>query len=646
MDHSRVADRVIRHLGGAENILAAAHCATRLRLILADEKAVDAAALDEDPDLKGTFSTAGQYQIIVGPGDVDTVFARMVDSGQIRAATTEELKEISSARTGNWFTRAVKVLADIFVPLIPILVGGGLLMALHNVLVSEGLFGDLSLIQRFPSIEGLTDLINVLASAPFAFLPVLVGFAATKRFGGNEYLGAGIGMAMVMPQLVNGYEVAATAAADMPTWDIFGLAIAQAGYQGQVLPVLAVAWILATIEKFLHRHLKGTTDFLLTPLITLLITGFLTFAAVGPALRFVGDGVADGLTWAYEAGGPLGGFLFGLIYSPIVITGMHQSFPPFEIALWATAGGSFIFATASMANVAQGAATLAVSLLAREEKLKGLAGASGVSACLGITEPAIFGVNLRLRWPFYIGIGAAAVTSAMIAFFDVKAVALGAAGFLGVVSMRAQDVPMFLVCVATSFVLSFAVAYLYGRYLVGRRGSIDPDSAGTPQEPAPVDEDAPGLPVHSPLPGTVIPLGEVPDPVFAGGTLGPGVAVRPTDGTCVAPVAGDVTVVFPTGHAYGIRTGDGLEVLVHIGLDTVTLKGEGFSPAVAKGDRVEVGQVLCEVDLDVLSARDIDITTPVVVTNSRKFGEVTPVAAGNIAAGDELFRVAEPVPVA
>lgn len=287
MQHKEVATRVLAAVGGEDNVVAAAHCATRLRMVLKDSGLVNQAALDDDPDVKGTFETGGMFQIIIGPGDVNYVFNEInSQTSKNIAVSTEELKDVVAQNAG-WFTRSVKALADIFVPLIPILVGGGLLMALNNVLTAEKLFGDQSLVQQYPQITGLAEMINLLAAAPFAFLPILVGFTATKRFGGNEFLGAGIAMAMVFPSLVNGYNVAqAISEGTMEYWQLFGLSVAQAGYQGTVLPVLAVAWILATIEKFFHKVFKGTADFLLTPVLTLLITGFLTFIAVGPVMRW------------------------------------------------------------------------------------------------------------------------------------------------------------------------------------------------------------------------------------------------------------------------------------------------------------------------------------------------------------------------
>jgi len=650
VQHNEVAGRVLAAVGGEDNIVGAAHCATRLRMVLKDSAAVDTAALENDPDLKGTFETGGMYQIIVGPGDVDRVFAELDGmTAKNIAVSTEELKSVA-ANQGNWFTRFIKVFSDIFVPLIPILVGGGLLMALNNVLTAEGLFGDDSLVGMFPQIQGLTEIINVLASAPFAFLPVLVGFSATKRFGGNEYLGAGMGMAMVHPALVNGYDVA-TSMADgaMPYWDLFGFPVAQGGYQGAVLPVLVVAWILATVEKWFHRRLKGTADFLITPLATLLITGFITFIAVGPFVRWLGDLLIHGLASLYDLGGPIGGLLFGLVYSPIVITGLHQSFPPIELELF-NQGGSFIFPTASMANIAQGAAALAVYFLARNAKLKGLAGSSGVSAVFGITEPAIFGVNLRLRWPFYIGMGAAAVGAMLVALFDVKATALGAAGFIGVVSMRPGDMPTFLALAAVTFVIAFLAAYGYGRYLISRQGSIDPDSTEDTRADAAAaqtlrEASADALPVAAPLTGKAMPLADVSDPMFAQGKLGEGVAITPTVGELRSPLGGTVVVTFPSAHAYAVRgTGsDGapVDVLMHIGFDTVNLKGEHFTPQAKKGDQVRAGDLLATFDIAGIEAAGYEVTTPVVVSNTKKVGEVLPslLLPGDVAAGDALLAV-------
>ena len=662
MDHKQVAARVLNALGGEDNVVGVAHCATRLRVVVKDNGGIDKQALDNDPDLKGTFEAGGMFQVIVGPGDVNVVFQEMTQQAtKDIAVSTDKLKDIA-ANSGNWFSRAIRVLADIFVPLIPILVGGGLLMAINNVLTQPGLFGNQSIIEMYPAWEGAAGLINTLASAPFAFLPVLVGFTATKRFGGNEFLGAGIAMAMVMPDLVNGYSVAAAMEdGTMTYWDIFGFDVAQAGYQGSVLPILVISWVLATLEKFFHSKLKGTVDFLVTPVLTLLITGFITFVALGPVLRWAGDQLAYGLANVYDFTGPFGGLLFGLVYAPIVITGLHQSFPPVETMLW-TQGGSFIFPIAAMSNIAQGGATLAVYFLAKSAKLKGLAGASGVSALFGITEPALFGVNLRLRWPFYVAICASAIGGALVALFNVLATALGAAGFIGFVSIQGSSVPAYLLICVITLVVSLASAYIYGRVLISRNGTIDPDedttaaqpessvtSASTAHEPASLPADDATM-IVSPLQGTAVELNQVSDPMFAAGKLGAGMAIEPEIGKLLSPIDGKVTVTFPSGHAYAVRgkdaDGNNIDILMHIGFDTVNLKGKHFIPHVQKGDEVKAGDLLAEFDIAAIKAAGYPLTTPVVVSNSKKLGPILPAAgAGNpVIFGEDLYTVDPAIP--
>ena len=422
MDHKSVAQRVLKDVGGAGNIVAAAHCATRLRLVLKNQDKVDQAAIDNDEDLKGSFLNAGQFQIIVGPGDVNEVHKHLIAAGAPEASK-DDLKEIAS-KQGNIVSRFIKTIADIFVPLIPVLVGGGMLMAINSVLTSKGIFGPESFIAMHPEWADFADIINLLSAAPFAFLPVLVGFSATKVFGGNPYLGLTMGAAMVSPALMNGYNVAASLAgaegADpMKYWNLFGLQVQQAGYQGTVLPIMLVAFILSHIEKFFHKVLKGTIDFIFTPTLTILITGFLTFLLVGPPMFQLGTWLGEGVNWLYTVAGPLGGLLFGTFYAFIVMTGMHQAFPPIEMSLWAT-GGSFIFVVASMSNVAQGAAAAGVALTTKNKKIKGIASASAPSAFLGITEPAMFGVNLALRWPFYIAIVSAGIGAMVASILNVK----------------------------------------------------------------------------------------------------------------------------------------------------------------------------------------------------------------------------------
>ncbi|MCC9315224.1 sucrose-specific PTS transporter subunit IIBC [Lactiplantibacillus plantarum] len=471
MNHQEVADRVLNAIG-KNNIQAAAHCATRLRLVIKDESKIDQQALDDDADVKGTFETNGQYQIIIGPGDVDKVYDALIAKTGLKEATPDDIKAVAAAgQKKNPLMDFLKVLSDIFIPIVPALVAGGLLMALNNVLTAEHLFMAKSVVEVYPGLKSIAEMINAMASAPFTFLPILLGFSATKRFGGNPYLGATMGMIMVLPSLVNGYSVATTmAAGKMIYWNVFGLHVAQAGYQGQVLPVLAVAYILATLEKFFHKHIKGAFDFTFTPMFAIVITGFLTFTIVGPVLRTVSDALTNGLVGLYNTTGWIGMGIFGLLYSAIVITGLHQTFPAIETQLLANVaktGGSFIFPVASMANIGQGAATLAIFFATKSQKQKALTSSAGVSALLGITEPAIFGVNLKMKFPFVFAAIASGIASAFLGLFHVLSVAMGPASVIGFISIASKSIPAFMLSAVISFVVAFIPTFIYAKRTLG-----------------------------------------------------------------------------------------------------------------------------------------------------------------------------------
>lgn len=634
MDHKSVAQRVLKDVGGAGNIVAAAHCATRLRLVLKNQDKVDQAAIDNDEDLKGSFLNAGQFQIIVGPGDVNEVHKHLIAAGAPEASK-DELKEIAS-KQGNIVSRFIKTIADIFVPLIPVLVGGGMLMALNSLLTSKGIFGPRAVIELFPEWADFADIVNLLSAAPFAFLPVLVGFSATKVFGGNPYLGMTMGAAMVSPALMNGYNVAASLAGaegtdPMKYWNLFGLQVQQAGYQGTVLPIMLVAFILSHVEKFFHKVLKGTIDFIFTPTLTILITGFLTFLLVGPPMFQLGTWLGESINWLYTVAGPLGGLLFGTFYAFIVMTGMHQAFPPIEMSLWAT-GGSFIFVVASMSNVAQGGAAAGVALTTKNKKIKGIASAAAPSAFLGITEPAMFGVNLALRWPFYIAIVSAGIGSMVTSILGIKAGKLGAAGYLGFPSIEATvgaGIPGFLGCLVLTTVIAFIASFIWGKKVeAGNTEEAEAPAAPVATEAsaeapsaASAETSGEGVELGAHLVGTVVPLVDVKDPTFSSGALGAGIAVEPTEGKLYAPADGKITVAFPTGHAYGLRTEGGLDLLMHIGMDTVELDGKHFTPKVAKGDTVKRGDVIAEFDIPAIKAAGYPLATPLVITNSKKLAE-------------------------
>lgn len=467
MNYYEVAKEILTALGGKENVSAAAHCATRLRLVLNDESIVDQKKLDEMEAVKGTFSTGGQFQVILGSGTVNKVYKELTELTGLSEMSTKDVKD-ASAKKLNPVQRFVKMLSDIFVPIIPAIVAGGLLMGINNLLTAKDLFiSGMSLIEAYPELADLAALINTFANAAFVFLPVLIGFSAAQRFGGNAYLGAALGMLMVHPDLLNGWGYGgALVNGEIPVWKIFGFEIEKIGYQGTVLPVLVASFILAKTENFLRRVVPSALDNLLTPLLTIFITGILTFTAVGPITRAAGNLLSDGMIWLYDTTGFIGGALFGLAYAPIVITGMHHSFIAVETQLladMAKTGGSFIFVIAAMSNVAQGAATLGVLTVTRDKKLKGTASAAGISALLGITEPAMFGINLKLRYPFIGAITGAAIGSAFVTLFKVKAVALGAAGLPGIISISPASIVPYIIGMGIAFAVAFLVTVVLAK---------------------------------------------------------------------------------------------------------------------------------------------------------------------------------------
>lgn len=641
MNHEEVANRVLAAIG-KDNIQAAAHCATRLRLVIKDESKINQQALDDDADVKGTFETNGQYQIIIGPGDVDKVYDALIAITGLKEATPDDIKAVAAAgQKKNPFMDFLKVLSDIFIPIIPALVAGGLLMALNNVLTAEHLFMAKSVVEVWPGLQGVAEMINAMASAPFTFLPILLGFSATKRFGGNPYLGAAMGMIMVLPSLVDGYSVAATmAAGKMVYWNVFGLHVAQAGYQGQVLPVLAVAYILATLEKFFHKHIKGAFDFTFTPMFAIIITGFLTFTIVGPVLRTVSDALTNGLVALYNTTGWIGMGIFGLLYSAIVITGLHQTFPAIETQLLANVsktGGSFIFPVASMANIAQGAATLAIFFATKSQKQKALTSSAGISALLGITEPAIFGVNLKMKFPFIFAAIASGIACTFLGLFHVLAVAMGPASVIGFISIASRSIPAFLLSALIAFVIAFIPTFVYAKRTLGD----DHDTVAQPTTST-VMVNVNDQVLSAPISGTSESLRQVSDQVFSAEIMGKGAAIIPNDDQVLAPASGTITVTYDSHHAYGIKTDDGAEVLIHLGIDTVNLNGTHFTTKVHKGDVVHRGDLLGTMDVAALKAANYDPTVMLVVTNTNAYANVERLNVTSVQAGDQLVALTEP----
>lgn len=657
MDYAKTASLVIKYVGGKNNIKSVTHCATRLRFQLRDNGLRNEEAISDLEGVKGVFLTQSQFQIIFGSGIVNMV----CDEAQKQLGTLEEKPEEKEKGKGNVVQRFIKMLSDIFVPIIPAIVAGGLLMGLNNLLTSPLVNGQ-SMIELYPMWQGLASAINTFANAPFTFLPVLIGFSATRKFGGNAFLGAAMGMIMVHPDLLNAYQIGL---AQPPVWDIFGFQIAAIGYQGTVLPVLAVSWILANIEKRLHKITPSWLDNLTTPLLSILVTSFLTFICVGPVLREAGNLLASGITWLYNTLGPVGGALFGFAYAPITMTGMHHSFIAIETQLLADSahtGGSFIFSTASMNNVAQGAAVLAVLLMTKNDKMKSICSASGISALLGITEPAMFGVTLKLKYPFYAAMAGSAAGSAYLAATKTLAQALGAAGLPGFISMKPDHYMNFAIGIILSMGVSFALTMVFWKkFALGREDGPEKKDAGRAEgtetasdmeisrkiEMPQVIEQSREIitELYVPMKGQVLDVGQSADEVFASKALGDGVAINPAEGMVCAPCDGTISLLFPTKHAVGITSETGVEVLIHIGINTVQLDGQGFEAFVAQGDKVKKGHKLIAADLDLIREKGMNPQTMMILPEGGNL-DVTVYPGGQADSGDLAVKVVKTVKTA
>lgn len=620
MDYAKIASQVIENVGGKQNIKSVQHCATRLRLQLKNNDLRNEEAVSDIEGVKGVFLTQSQFQIIFGSGLVNLVCDEV--QKQLGIAVDTSADDEKEEKKGNALQRLVKLLSDIFVPIIPAIVAGGLLMGLNNILTAA-MFHGKSVIDLYPQWKGLATAINLFASAPFTFLPVLIGFSATKKFGGNPYLGAAMGMIMVHPDLLSAYSIGI---AQPPVWNIFGFKIAAIGYQGTVLPVLAVAFILATIEKKLHKVTPTWLDNLTTPLISIMVTSFLTFIFVGPVLREAGNLLADGITWVYNTLGFVGGGLFGLAYAPICLTGMHHSFIAIEtqlIAAKATTGGSFIFTTASMNNVAQGAAVLAVLFLTKNEKMKSICSASGVSALLGITEPAMFGVTLKLKYPFYAAIIGSAVGNAYCAATGVLAQALGAAGLPGFLSMLPKDYLNFVIGLILSMAVSAVLtAIFWKKFNIEREDnkaqtSVEEEVKEIEVQESTADTAEETNELYAPMKGEVLDVSKSADPAFTSKAMGEGVAINPSEGVIYAPADGTISLIFPTKHAMGITLNSGVELLIHAGIDTVKMEGKGFETFVETGVKVKKGDKLLSFDMDLVKEKGYQTQTMFLVADAK-----------------------------
>lgn len=462
---NRSARQIVEAVGGAENIAAATHCVTRLRFALIDESKVDQGVLDQIDVVKGSFSTNGQFQVVIGQGTVNKVYAELVKETGIGESTKDDVKK-ASEKNMNPLQRAVKTLADIFIPILPAIVTAGLLMGINNILTAQGIFfSTKSIVQVYPQWADLANMINLIAGTAFTFLPALIGWSAVKRFGGNPLLGIVLGVMLVHPDLLNAWGYgAAEQSGEIPVWNLFGLEVQKVGYQGQVLPILLASYLLAKIELFLTKRTPEGIQLLVVAPITLLVTGFASFIIIGPVTFAIGNVLTSGLISVFGSFAALGGLLYGGLYSALVITGMHHTFLAVDLQLIGSKlGGTFLWPMLALSNIAQGSAALAMMFIVKDEKQKGLSLTSGISAYLGITEPAIFGVNLRYRFPFIIAMISSGLAGMYISSQGVLASSVGVGGVPGIFSIMSQYWGAFAIGMAIVLIVPFAGTYAYAR---------------------------------------------------------------------------------------------------------------------------------------------------------------------------------------
>ena len=621
MDYRKTAQDILDYVGGSKNIASAAHCATRLRLVIADNKKVSKEALENVDGVKGVFEASGQLQIILGTGTVNKVFAEFIDIAGITASSKAEAKE-AAAEKQNWFMRAIKLLGDIFVPIIPAIVASGFLMGIMNSLDFMNSNGFLH-INTHSSIYVFANLFSNIA---YTFLQILIAFSAAKAFGANQYLGAVIGMIMIHPSLQNAYTVA-TEGVQQTQSVFFGLfKIDMVGYQGHVIPVIIAVWILAVIEKKLHKIVPEVLDLFVTPLVSVFVTGYLTLSIVGPIFVWAENAILGAIQWMLTLPLGIGSLIMGGLYAPTVVTGIHQMYTAIDIGQLAKYGVTYWLPLASAANVAQGAAALAVGIKSKDKKIKSLALPSSLSAFMGITEPAIFGVNLRFFKPFIagcIGGGCGALYASLV---HLGAKGTGVTGIFGILLCLNQPL-QYLIEMVIAVGVAFAISFVIYKDAEPKAVTVDvTETTGTTETVENIeiaDNNKAEETLTSPVNGTQISLSEVADETFASEMLGTTVAVEPADGKIVAPCDGEVSNIFETGHAVCITTESGGELLIHIGIDTVKMDGKGFTKKVSDGDKVHAGDILVEADLEEIKNAGYQTTTMMILTNTDEFGNVT-----------------------
>lgn len=629
-------------IGGKENVTAVTHCATRMRFVLGDDKKADVKTIEAIPAVKGTFTNAGQFQVIIG-NDVPIFYNDFTAVSGIEGVSKEAAKSAAKSNQ-NPIQRVMTTLAEIFTPLIPALIVGGLLLGLQNVLgsIQFSNLGGKTIVEVSKFWEGVNEILSVISGAIFGFLPVGITWSVSRKMGTSQILGIVLGICLVHPSLLSAYEYAAhQAAGDIPH---FILGFEKVGYQGQVIPALLAGLTLSYLEIFWRKYIPEVISMIFVPLLSLVPAVILSYAVLGPIGWWLG-GLISGVVLAGLTG-PVKwvfGAVFGAIYAPFVITGLHHMTNAIDLELVRTAGGTGLWPMIALSNIAQGSAVFAYYFIKRhDEREAQISLPATISAYLGVTEPALFGVNVKYVYPLVAGMSASALSGLLSTVFGVQANSIGIGGLPAILSIKPQYWAIFAIIMVVDIVVAMVLTFLFHKtgFLTkteenGHAQEALKEAAEGLVEPTVLAETAE---VVSPLAGQVKPLSQATDPVFSSGVMGQGVVIEPSQGELVSPVNGTVTVLFPTKHAVGIVSEEGVEMLMHIGMDTVSLDGKGFEAHVAQGDKVTVGQKLISFDMDIIKKASLVTETPVIITNQDDFqADVEGTLPREINRGEELM---------
>ena len=623
---------LLQAIGGKENVTAVTHCATRMRFVLGDEKKANVKAIESIPAVKGTFTNAGQFQVIIG-NDVPIFYNDFSAVSGIEGVSKEAAKSAAKSNQ-NAVQRVMTTLAEIFTPIIPALIVGGLILGFRNVLegVHWSMLNGKSITEVSQFWAGINHFLWLPGEAIFQFLPVGITWSVSRKMGTSQILGIVMGICLVSPQLLNAYSVASTPAAEIAknwVWDFGFFTVNRIGYQAQVIPALLAGLSLSYLEIFWRKHIPEVVSMIFVPFLSLIPALILAHTVLGP----IGWSIGQGLSTVVLAGltGPvkwLFGAIFGALYAPFVITGLHHMTNAIDTQLIADAGGTGLWPMIALSNIAQGSAVFAYFLMHRhDEREAQISLPATISAYLGVTEPALFGVNVKYIYPFIAGMIGSSIAGLLSVTFNITAASIGIGGLPGILSIQPQYMLPFAMIMLVAVAVPMALTYFFRKagLFTKTEDSTELQAEFAAQEEAEFAVHAePTALVNtaqlvSPLAGQVKPLNQATDPVFSSGVMGQGVVIEPSQGELVSPVNGTVTVLFPTKHAVGIVSEEGVELLMHIGMDTVSLDGKGFEAHVTQGDKVVVGQQLISFDMEVIKEAGLVAETPVIITNQDDF---------------------------